>query len=104
MVRMMASNPDYRKFKMMQERIHVGSNPHIYFNGYVEDDVSGEKFIEMSSSDWNELKEILFNEMQELIDNYESLPGYLAELLNDLENEDSEYDSDINLNLFGIIE
>ena len=101
---MLASNPDYHKFQMLQECIHIGFNPHIYFNGYVEDDITGEKIIEMSSSDWNELKEILFNEMQELIDNYESLPGYLAELLNDLENEDSEYDSDINLNLFGIIE
>ena len=103
MVSMLASNPDYRKFQMLQEYIHIGFNPHIYFNGYVEDDITGEKIIEMSSSDWNELKNILFSEMQDLIDNYESLPGYLAELLNNLESEDSEYDSDVDFGVFGLI-
>ena len=106
-IKLLPSHPDYKKFSILQESIHVAINAHAYFNGYISMDENiepGKRVLELSESELLDLKNCLFSEMEELISNYEYLPPEIAKLMNEIESDDDNYDGDIDLTIFGLVE
>jgi hypothetical protein len=105
------SHPDFEKYKNMVQAIHLAANPHIYFNGYVEDDLTNEKKLEMSDVQLMSLRETLDEAMKQLIkdfeydfiDVYQVLPGEFEQFVKNLEEEVIK-PGDIDLGIFGLLE
>jgi len=77
-VHLKASHPDYKKFEFMQLLLCMATNPHMFF-GFELDVPESERLATV---------ELIKEDIGRVLDDYQYLPANIAEVVNNLEEED----------------
>ena len=76
-IHLYASHPDYKKFDFMQRLLLMATNPQMFFD--IEVDVP--------EAEWLATIELIKEDIEKIMDDYQFLPANIAEIINKLEDE-----------------
>lgn len=98
-VRLMASHPDYKKFKRKQQQLCWITNPHMLFGikedndgltrAGIEEDDDNLPRVDIPKLEMKAIKRMIEDDIEKMIDNYQFLPAHIAEAINKREEENS---------------